>query len=72
MTLLASLLETNVLGFFLMFSTGEGVSFGFYDIVKSLTIPGWAVIIILLLQSVYIIAIGIERMLTYNLSLIHI
>jgi biopolymer transport protein ExbB/TolQ len=66
MTLLASLLETNVLGFFLMFSTGEGVSFGFYDIVKSLTIPGWAVIIILLLQSVYIIAIGIERMLTYN------
>jgi biopolymer transport protein ExbB/biopolymer transport protein TolQ len=66
MTLLASLLGTNVLGFFLMFSTGEGVSFGFYDIVKSLTIPGWAVIIILLLMSVYIIAIGIERMLTYN------
>jgi biopolymer transport protein ExbB/TolQ len=66
MTLLASLLGTNVLGFFLMFSAGEGVSFGFYDIVRSLTIPGWAVIIILLLQSVYIIAIGIERMLTYN------
>ena len=65
MTLLASLLGTDVLGFFLMFA-GEGVSFGFYDIVKSLTIPGWAVIIILLLMSVYIIAIGIERMLTYN------
>lgn len=66
MTLLASLLETKFLGFFLMFSAGGGVSFGFYDIVKSLTIPGWAVIIILLLMSVYIIAIGIERMLTYN------
>lgn len=66
MTLLASLLGTDVLGFFLMFSTGEAFSFGFYDIVKSLTIPGWVVIIVLLLQSVYIIAIGIERMLTYN------
>jgi biopolymer transport protein ExbB/TolQ len=61
MTLLASLI-----GFILMFSSGGGVSFGLYDIAKSLTIPGWAVVIILLLMSIYIIAIGIERYMTYN------
>jgi biopolymer transport protein ExbB/TolQ len=49
----------------LMFLAG-GVSFGIYDIAKSLTIPGWAVIIILIFMSIYIIAIGIERWLTYN------
>jgi len=43
-----------------------GVSFGLYDIAKSLTIPGWAVIVTLLIQSVYLIAVGIERWLTYN------
>jgi biopolymer transport protein ExbB/biopolymer transport protein TolQ len=62
MTLLGSLMET---GFFLMFSEGA-VSFGLYDIVKSLTIPGWGVIITLIIQSVYMIAVGIERWLTYN------
>ena len=46
--------------------TGEGVSFGIYDIAKSLTIPGWGVIITLLFQSVYMIAVGIERWLTYS------
>jgi biopolymer transport protein ExbB/TolQ len=51
---------------FLMFFAEGKISFGFYDIVKSLTIPGWAVIIILILMSVYIIAIGIERWMTYN------
>lgn len=65
MTFLGSLLGTDVLGFFMMF-TGEGVSFGIYDIAKSLTIPGWGVIITLLLQSVYLIAVGIERFLTYK------
>ncbi|MEP7076529.1 MAG: MotA/TolQ/ExbB proton channel family protein [Acidobacteriota bacterium] len=49
----------------LMFA-GEGPSFGIYDIAKSLTIPGWGVIITLLIMSVYMIAIGIERWLTYN------
>lgn len=62
MTLLTSLF----LGFFLMFAEGGQISFGFYDIVKSLTIPGWIVIIVLLAQSVYLIAVGIERWLTYN------
>lgn len=63
MTLLTSL----YLGFFLMFAEGgPNISFGFYDIIKSLTIPGWIVIIVLLLQSVYLIAVGIERWLTYN------
>jgi biopolymer transport protein ExbB/biopolymer transport protein TolQ len=66
MTFLGSLLETNVLGFFLMFA-GEGkISFGIYDIARSLTIPGWIVIVILLLMSIYLIAVGIERYLTYS------
>jgi biopolymer transport protein ExbB/biopolymer transport protein TolQ len=49
-----------------LFFTNETVSFGLYDIAKSLTIPGWGVIITLLIQSVYMIAVGIERWLTYN------
>lgn len=63
MTFLLSLFS----GFFLMLaSEGAGVSFTFYDIAKSLTIPGWIVIIILLLMSIYMIAVGIERVLTYS------
>lgn len=62
MTLLTSLF----LGVYLMFSEGGAISFGIYDIAKSLTIPGWVVIIVLLLQAVYMIAVGIERWLTYN------
>ena len=50
---------------YLLFAEG-GISFGFYDIAKSLTIPGWGVIITLLIQTVYMIAVGIERMLTYS------
>ena len=65
MTFLGSLVASDISGFFLLF-TGEGVSFGIYDIAKSLTIPGWGVIITLLIQSVYMIAVGIERWLTYN------
>lgn len=65
MTFLVSLLGADASGIFLMFA-GEGPSFGIYDIAKSLTIPGWGVIITLLIQSVYMIAVGIERWLTYN------
>ena len=65
MTFLGSLIASDISGFFMMF-TGEGISFGVYDIAKSLTIPGWGVIITLLIQSVYLIAVGIERWLTYN------
>ena len=65
MTFLGSLVGTDISGFFLLF-TGETISFGFYDIAKSLTYPGWGVIITLLIQSVYMIAVGIERYLTYN------
>jgi len=65
MTFLGSLVAMDISGFFLFF-TGEGVSFGIYDIAKSLTYPGWGVIITLLIQSVYMIAVGIERWLTYN------
>ena len=56
----------SFLGLFLLFAEGGKLSFGIYDIAKSLTIPGWIVIIILLLQSIYMIAVGIERLLTYN------
>ncbi len=55
----------SFLGLFLLFAEGK-LSFGIYDIAKSLTIPGWIVISILLLQSIYMIAVGIERLLTYN------
>jgi biopolymer transport protein ExbB/TolQ len=61
MTFLASLT-----GAFLLFSADGKFSFTFYDVISQLTIPGWAVIIILLIQSVYLIAVGIERLLTYN------
>lgn len=56
----------SLLGFFLMFSEDGAISFGIYDIAKSLTIPGWVVIFTLLIQAVYMIAVGIERWLTYN------
>ena len=44
MTFVASLIGTDISGFFLLFSEGA-VSFGIYDIAKSLTIPGWGDII---------------------------
>jgi biopolymer transport protein ExbB/TolQ len=49
-----------------LFFANESVSFGLYDIAKSLTYPGWGVITVLLIQSIYMIAVGIERWLTYN------
>jgi hypothetical protein len=61
MTFLGSLLAGDVLGFFLMFAEGGGMGIGIYDLVETLTIPGWGVIITLLLQAIYLIAVGIER-----------
>ncbi|MEZ5306583.1 MAG: MotA/TolQ/ExbB proton channel family protein [Pyrinomonadaceae bacterium] len=62
MTFLASLFGT-----FLAFAEeAQKFQFSFYQIAKELTIPGWIVIFILLIQSIFIIAIGIERFLTYN------
>ncbi len=55
----------SFLGFFLMFAEG-GFSFDLYTVARSLTIPGWIVIGVLLLQSIFMIAVGIERWLTYN------
>ena len=66
MTFLASLIGSDFLGLFLMFAADGKNPFTIYDIVKSLTIPGWIVIGVLLIQSVYMIAVGIERYLTYN------
>ena len=65
MTFLVSTLGADASSILMLF-TGEGPSFGIYDIAKSLTIPGWGVIITLLIQSIYMIAVGIERWLTYN------
>ncbi len=57
----------SLLGLFLMFAEeGEKFEFGLYKIAKELTYPGWVVIIVLIIQSIYLIAIGIERWLTYN------
>jgi biopolymer transport protein ExbB/biopolymer transport protein TolQ len=56
----------SLFGLFFMFGAEGAPNFGFYEIVKSLTIPGWVVICILLLQSIYMIAVGIERWMTYN------
>lgn len=54
------------LGYFLMFAGQGQFSFDLYSIARGLTIPGWIVIAILLLQSIFMIAVGIERLLTYN------
>ena len=55
----------SLLGLLMFFAEGGAkISFGIYDIAKSLTIPGWIVIIVLLIESVYLIAVGIERWLT--------
>ncbi len=57
----------SLMGLVLMLAEeGEQFEFGLYKVVKSLTIPGWIVVVILILQSIYLIAIGIERWLTYN------
>ena len=48
-----------------MFAGGES-QFTFYNIVSNITIPGWVVVSVLTLQLVYMIAIGIERYLTYG------
>ena len=50
----------------LLFAADASDAFNVYTIAKSLTIPGWGVITTLLIQSVYMIAVGIERYLTYN------
>lgn len=66
MTFLGSLF--GFFGFFMMLAEdgGEKFEFSFYRIASELTIPGWFVIGILLIQSIYLIAIGIERWLAYN------
>ncbi|HYJ92829.1 MAG TPA: MotA/TolQ/ExbB proton channel family protein [Pyrinomonadaceae bacterium] len=44
----------------------NAAGFTLYDIATKLTYPGWGVMITLLIQSVFMIAVGIERWLTYN------
>jgi len=66
MTFFASLFGLSAPGLLMFFADNPKISFGIYDIAKSLTIPGWIVIFILLVEAVYMIAVGIERWLTYN------
>lgn len=57
----------SLVGFLLMFSQGgPQISFGIYDIWKSMTWLGLGVVVILFIQLIYLIAVGIERILTYN------
>ena len=44
----------------------EQFHFTLYDAVRSLTIPGWIVVITLIIMSIYMIAIAVERMMTFN------
>lgn len=54
--------------FLFLSSVGEDGKFQFtlYDAVRSLTIPGWVVVIVLIIMSIYMIAVAIERLMTYN------
>ncbi len=67
MTFLVSLLGSDILGAVLLLAAeGQKVSFGIYDIISESTWIGRAVFVVLLLQLVYLIAVGIERMLAYS------
>jgi biopolymer transport protein ExbB/biopolymer transport protein TolQ len=44
----------------------EQFHFTLYDAVRSLTVPGWVVVITLIIMSIYMIAIAVERLMTYN------
>jgi hypothetical protein len=53
MASLINLLEIKFLGFFLVLFQESKISFGIYNVEKSLTRIGWAVIIFLLLALVF-------------------
>jgi biopolymer transport protein ExbB/biopolymer transport protein TolQ len=55
----------NFVALMLIQESGGG-HFTIGEMIKSLTPVGWGVLIILFLQSVYAIAIGVERFLTYR------
>ncbi|HXF42551.1 MAG TPA: MotA/TolQ/ExbB proton channel family protein, partial [Pyrinomonadaceae bacterium] len=62
----ASLFGNDVPNLLMFFAEGNKLNFGFYEILRNLTIPGWIVFAVLLIEAVYMIAVGIERWLTYN------
>ncbi|HLA94498.1 MAG TPA: MotA/TolQ/ExbB proton channel family protein [Pyrinomonadaceae bacterium] len=67
MTFFASLLGLDVPGLLMFFAEGAPkISFGIYDIWKGMTWLGVGVVLILLIELVYMVAVGIERFLTYN------
>ena len=53
MTFLAFLCEKTLTLVFLMFADGGSISFGVYDIKKSLTPLGWAVVFVLSLVLIF-------------------
>lgn len=59
-------LLTNFVFLMLIQESAAGGHFTIGEMIKSLTPVGWGVLIILFLQSVYAIAIGVERFLTYR------
>ena len=65
MTFLVNALETKIFGLFLMLLADEKVSFGVYDVSRSLTPLGWAVIIIvpvgLIFGTIYLISRIIKK-----------
>ena len=65
MTLLVGLLGANVPATFFLFAN-ELSSFNFYDVITNMTWAGRGVMVVLLVQSIFMVAVGIERWLTYN------
>lgn len=67
MTFFASLFGLSVPGLLMFFAEGgTKISFSIYDIWKGMTWLGVGVVVILFIQLVYLVAVGIERWLTYN------
>lgn len=66
MTLAISLLATAIPTLLAFAEGGDAGHFTIGQMVKSLTPVGWGVIVILFIQSVYSIAVAVERVLTYR------
>lgn len=66
MTLASSLLATAIPTLLAFAEGGDASHFTIGQMIKSLTPIGWGVIVILFIQSVYSIAVMVERILTYR------
>lgn len=66
MTILTSILSAKTLGFLMLQEGGGAPDFTIMEMLKHLTPVGGGVVVILLIMSVYSIAIIVERFLTYK------